>query len=888
MANTNYDHITGQTFPVDKQLLKQINHYVRAHPFIIQSLNGHTTSERRSFERDVYDYARKTGLLQKQAKSEVRKARGFCGELDYDSDDSKLGDEVDDSEKVPSEALSASLPLPNDVTAPETAIERVHMTIPIDLAGAVIGTGGVKINTIRRLSGSLIEIDDLKSDSNELQITIIGLQKCNQIAIKLLDAAKQTGIERDLKKNLSKKMSVPQYETPESPVISTEAMSTASLSLHGSKTSKKSKKRKAKDVKPSSTLSTSATRKEDRHPKKVKKLKKEGTIPNLVSEILPSDQETSPSRAKPSHSNNSQVKKYRRSSQDHAINALPRPPLNDEATATEEAQGKNEKTKRKRKRKKSEAQGVGEPMKTKHTKHIRAMDPVVLITNEPTMSHSNDHAENSPTVLTISGKANGAAVESDEKSSKKHKMDCRIMEDKGQESRGPNQSDVNPTVHQLDTDAEANHSQKQKRTARQSELLQSSAESLDEGSKKKSKRSKKRKDPPIAAREKDEADPKPKVEKVAPSRNARKSQKHHRDNIGSMVVRTESEETDKDIRSEYFTPTKPKSKVLLPSLHEDFGVKAHETSSSKVEQNPKKGMEECRANFYAELRRRSSLGPTTAGALSGKVRKIAPLVPTGGEANTPANNSEVEDEDTSKVDLGSVKSTEHATKSKNQNMKESLAVSNKEINSLIGNVDSENPGVSTHVTKDAKKAHALNSVDSEFKPLPNNSSEKEEMGKKPDMITVDKKGTTIISKVNETSAPDAARSKATIANDQNLIVPVSPPAYFGWTPVNEAFLNAKKALNVDKDQAHCVAINRERMSGNSYSGDSMVLDHEGWAVSNHVDTTPNSGSGTASRKRKKPLNIKEEGRNCSGILTPAKKPRLANDKYVDFSSPMIR
>lgn len=56
-----------------------------------------TTSDRRKFERDVYDFGRSLGLSKGQARDELRKARAFCGEEDYHSDNSAWEDEVDDS-----------------------------------------------------------------------------------------------------------------------------------------------------------------------------------------------------------------------------------------------------------------------------------------------------------------------------------------------------------------------------------------------------------------------------------------------------------------------------------------------------------------------------------------------------------------------------------------------------------------------------------------------------------------------------------------------------------------------------------------------------------------------------------------------------------------------
>jgi len=90
----------AETAPLDRENLKHINYFVRGHAFIQISLSGHTTSQRRAFERDVYDYARGLGLQKPEAKREVLKARGFCGEFDYDSDVSMLGDEVEDSAQL--------------------------------------------------------------------------------------------------------------------------------------------------------------------------------------------------------------------------------------------------------------------------------------------------------------------------------------------------------------------------------------------------------------------------------------------------------------------------------------------------------------------------------------------------------------------------------------------------------------------------------------------------------------------------------------------------------------------------------------------------------------------------------------------------------------------
>ncbi len=86
---------------LNPSVAKSVNHFVRRHPFFAQqSLSAYTTSERRKFERDVYDFTRAQGLSKVQAKAQTIKAREMCGEEEYDSENSALGDEVDDSEDI--------------------------------------------------------------------------------------------------------------------------------------------------------------------------------------------------------------------------------------------------------------------------------------------------------------------------------------------------------------------------------------------------------------------------------------------------------------------------------------------------------------------------------------------------------------------------------------------------------------------------------------------------------------------------------------------------------------------------------------------------------------------------------------------------------------------
>ncbi|KAL8950943.1 MAG: hypothetical protein Q9222_003065 [Ikaeria aurantiellina] len=78
---------------------KKLNHFSRRHRFVAeQSFGKYTTSNRRAFERDVYDYARALGLSKAQGKVSVISARRLCSEEEYNTDDSRLDDdEINDS-----------------------------------------------------------------------------------------------------------------------------------------------------------------------------------------------------------------------------------------------------------------------------------------------------------------------------------------------------------------------------------------------------------------------------------------------------------------------------------------------------------------------------------------------------------------------------------------------------------------------------------------------------------------------------------------------------------------------------------------------------------------------------------------------------------------------
>ena len=77
-----------------------IKRYVMFHKFMKDPHSSHTTSQRRDFERNVYDFARANGLGKQEASSEVRKARMICGAPESDSEDSSFGHEVNDTSEI--------------------------------------------------------------------------------------------------------------------------------------------------------------------------------------------------------------------------------------------------------------------------------------------------------------------------------------------------------------------------------------------------------------------------------------------------------------------------------------------------------------------------------------------------------------------------------------------------------------------------------------------------------------------------------------------------------------------------------------------------------------------------------------------------------------------
>lgn len=112
--------------PSRTALPKELNQFIRKHNFFSQSSTARfTTSDRRTFERDVYDFARALNLSRRYAREAISKARDFC-EQSCDSDNSAWENEIDDStdtlKRLSSVAVSA-VRLPTIEATGDTSIQ---------------------------------------------------------------------------------------------------------------------------------------------------------------------------------------------------------------------------------------------------------------------------------------------------------------------------------------------------------------------------------------------------------------------------------------------------------------------------------------------------------------------------------------------------------------------------------------------------------------------------------------------------------------------------------------------------------------------------------------------------------------------------------------------
>ena len=91
--------LEGENISQSKEELL-ISDFVKQHPFTLVSNLSFTTSQRRAFLRDVYDFSRGLGLTKSDAEAAVNKARALCGDKHLAGDDSALENEIDDTKAV--------------------------------------------------------------------------------------------------------------------------------------------------------------------------------------------------------------------------------------------------------------------------------------------------------------------------------------------------------------------------------------------------------------------------------------------------------------------------------------------------------------------------------------------------------------------------------------------------------------------------------------------------------------------------------------------------------------------------------------------------------------------------------------------------------------------
>ena len=82
------------------QAKKKVGELIHQHPFLAVCRLSFTTSQRRAFLRDVYDYARALGMSPAQARKQVDRTRDICGKEQRSADDSSWEGEVNDSEAI--------------------------------------------------------------------------------------------------------------------------------------------------------------------------------------------------------------------------------------------------------------------------------------------------------------------------------------------------------------------------------------------------------------------------------------------------------------------------------------------------------------------------------------------------------------------------------------------------------------------------------------------------------------------------------------------------------------------------------------------------------------------------------------------------------------------
>ena len=816
---------------------------------------------------------------------EVRRARAFCGELAYDSDDSRLGDELDDSaiilKVVTPETASAS----SDGLTDGLPIERIPITVSKPKARMTNGKRDKKIDKIRRLSGSAFEKECPEDDSEEQQVNITGTHEHNQIALDMISSMRRAEIRRKSNECRPATISMAGSEALGDRHTVTGPVDTLSAPLQVPERTNKSKKRKAEHAEPVPSFSTTAALKVDRRQNTAKRSKAEASLLNEVAENPPDGQNERLSTANVPQIKDSHIKKSLKNTSKQAFADHGQSPMSDSTTATQEVRTKKEK--RKKKTKEPEAQQVDDPPNLKKPRRVKTTELISSIGDKPLVVDSDVRAVEIPVALTPSEEAHSAAIRSDGNIPAKHRKNRKTKKEcsKEQSPRKDIPAKEAPAVELSETHIEASKLTKRKKKTKLHRESETSVKTPVEEPKEKSSKSKKRKDNPSFLQEQQEVNEKPDEESNAPPKSTGKSTRHRQATIPPATVLTDGGETEEKIRSEYFTPTKPKSDELLSNAAQDSGVKKQEISPTKARSNLKIGMEDKRRSFLAELRRRSSLGPTTAASLEDTVDTTVPMA----ESDIFAHIVEAGNEDQSRRETEKTRSIKQVVKPKKQYPKKRDPIGFVESSGTIENARPESPATSqpAQVVEQDQQRPVVNSVTKSLAKV----SKKKKKRKEKNSAAADTTGTTLTCETNENQSSAIPMSGGAASVDLDLALPIIPLLYSGWNPVNQATPAADNLADSSRSQPPYVAVESETSGAHNYVDDPVELDQENWAVTSDHEASLNNGPGKASRKRKKTTNVEKHGRNSSGIMTSTKKPRLMKveaGSSVDFSSPMIR
>ena len=183
-------------------ITKQMNHYIRKHPFFEKSLAVVTKSERRQFERNVYDFARGLGLKKSEARRHVVKAREFCGEEQSNSDSTSFEGEIDDSRWIMEgcSSLDESVAEAMRIDLPTRQVDRSDKTRTASDVSTKVGkdavpmSAGTKPPKKRKVKAASIDVD------SELMRKILELAAKNDAQQAAHRIVEGEVAERDLKR----------------------------------------------------------------------------------------------------------------------------------------------------------------------------------------------------------------------------------------------------------------------------------------------------------------------------------------------------------------------------------------------------------------------------------------------------------------------------------------------------------------------------------------------------------------------------------------------------------------------------------------------------------------------------------------------------------------